>query len=83
MDLLVTYTQVWYLKYIITVVIAPQDICLQQRIQLVSLRMWVRSLALLSESEIQCCRELQCRSQMRLRSCVAVAVAQVSGYSSD
>ena len=28
-------------------------------------------------------RELWCRSQMWLRSCVAVAVAQAGGYSSD
>ena len=30
--------------------------------------------ALLSELRIRCCHELCCRSQMRLRSCVAVAV---------
>ena len=34
-----------------------------------------QSLASLSGSGIWCCRELQCRSQTRLRSGVAVAVA--------
>ena len=32
---------------------------------------------------IWCCRELQCRLQMQLGSCVAVAVVQASSYSSD
>ena len=42
---------------------------------LVSMRMWVRSLALLSGLGIPCCCELWCRSQMRLGSHIAVAVA--------
>ena len=37
--------------------------------------LWVRSLALLSGSRIRCCRELWCRLQTQLGSCVAVAVA--------
>ena len=45
--------------------------------------MTVRSLALLSGSRIWCCCELWCRSQTRLRSCVAVAVAQAGRCSSD
>ena len=35
--------------------------------------MWVRSLALISGLRIRHCRELQWRSQRRLRSCMAVA----------
>ena len=48
-----------------------------QRLQtrLVSMRTWVPSLALLSGLKIQCCRELRCRSQRRLGSSIAVAVA--------
>ena len=42
-------------------------------IQLVSMRMWVQSLASLSGLGIQRCRELWCRLQMRLRSCAAAA----------
>ena len=37
-------------------------------------RMWVQFLAPLSGLKIRCCRELWYRSQMRLGSCVAVAV---------
>ena len=40
-------------------------------------RLWVRSLASLSGLRICRCRELWYRSQMWLRSCVAVAVAVV------
>ena len=43
------------------------------------MRMWVRSLALLSGLRIQHCCELQCRSQLRLGSGVAVA----GSYRSD
>ena len=49
-------------------------------VQLVSMRMWVWSLpglaqwALPSGLKIQHCHELWCRSQLRLRSCAAVAV---------
>ena len=38
------------------------------RTQLVSMRMQIRSLALLSALRLQCCCELQCRSQIWLRS---------------
>ena len=46
----------------------------QKRIQLGSMRLWVRSLASLSGLRIWQCRELWCRLQTRLGSCVAVAV---------
>ena len=46
----------------------------QTLIQLVSMRMQVRSLASLSGSGIQRCCEPWCRSQTQLRSSVAVAV---------
>ena len=42
---------------------------------IVSRRMWVQSLALLSGLRIWHCCKLQCRSQVQLRSGVAVAVA--------
>ena len=45
-----------------------------QGIWLVSMRMLVRSLALLSELRMWHCRELCSRSQMRLRFYIAVAV---------
>ena len=48
----------------------------QKQIQLGTMRLWVRSLALLSGLRIWCCHELWCRSQMRCRSCIAVAVAR-------
>ena len=50
---------------------------------LVSMRMPVRSLALLSGSEIWCCHELWCRSQMSLGSAVVVAVVKAGSCSSD
>ena len=40
----------------------------------VSMRVWVLSLALLSGLRTQCCRKLQCRSQMQLGFSVAVTV---------
>ena len=43
----------------------------------------VQSLASLKGLRIPLCRELQCRSQTWLGSCIAVAVAQASRYSSD
>ena len=46
----------------------------QIRIRLVSMRMQVRSLALLSGLRIQHCHELWCGSQMWLGSRVAVAL---------
>ena len=42
----------------------------------------MQSLSLLSGLKIRCCCELWCRSQMRLRSGVAVAVVSAGGYSS-
>ena len=47
----------------------------QKRIRLVTMRLGVQSLTLLSGLRIQCCCELWCRLQTQLRSCVAVAVA--------
>ena len=55
----------------------------QKWIWLGTLRLWVRSLTLLSGLRIQHCCELWCRSQMQLRSCVAVAGVQARGYSLD
>ena len=49
-------------------------------IQLGIMRMQVRSLASISGFRIRCCRELWCTLQMRLRSCIAVAVVQASSY---
>ena len=54
-----------------------------KQIQLVSMRMKVRSLALPSGLRIQCCCELWGRSQMLVGSDVAVAVLQASSYSSN
>ena len=54
-----------------------------KRIQLGTMRLRLRSLASLSGLRIQHCRDLRCRSQMRLGSCVAVALVQVGSYSSD
>ena len=45
------------------------------------MRTQVRSLASLSGLRIKRCHELWCRSQLWLRSSVAVAVAQVGNYS--
>ena len=52
-----------------------------KRMQPVSMRMQVQPLALLSGLGIQCCCELWCRLQMRLRSHVAVSVVQAGCYS--
>jgi len=54
-----------------------------KRISLVSMRTQVRSLALLSGLRVQHCHELCCRSQMQLRSGIAVAVVRDGRYSSD
>ena len=43
------------------------------RTRLVSMRIWVQSLAWISGLRIQCCLEPWCRSQMQLRSRAAVA----------
>ena len=54
------------------------------RIWLETMKLRVQSLASLSGLRIQHCHELWwCRSQMQLRSRVAVAVVQVGSYSSD
>ena len=55
----------------------------QKQIWLVSMRMQVGSLALLSGLGIQRCHELWHRSQMRLGSCIAVLVVWAGGYSSN
>ena len=47
----------------------------QKQIRLGTMRLQVQSLASLSELRIQHCRELWCRLQTRLGSCVSVAVA--------
>ena len=47
------------------------------------MRMWVQFLASLSELRILRCHELWRRSQMRLGSCMTVAVAQSGSCSSD
>ena len=54
-----------------------------QRTRLVSMKMRVQSLALPSGLGIQHCHKLWHRLQMRLGSCVAVAVVQASSCSSD
>ena len=51
------------------------------RNRLVYMRMWAQSLALLSGLRIQYCHELQCRSQMSLRSSIAVVMAQAGSCS--
>ena len=55
----------------------------QKRIQLETMKLRVQSLASLRGLRSQRCRELWCRSQMRLRSGVAVAVAEAGSCSSD
>ena len=55
----------------------------QKRIQLGTMRLQVQALALLSGLRIWCYRELWCRSQTRLGSRIAVALAKASSYSSD
>ena len=53
------------------------------RTRLVSMRMWVQSLASLSALRILHCHKLECRSQIWLRSGVTVAVMQASSCNSD
>ena len=45
------------------------------------MKVWIQSLAMLSGLRTQSCGELWCRLQMRLRSCVAMAVAVVQAGS--
>ena len=52
-------------------------------IWLTSMRTQVRSQASLSGLRLRCCYELWCRSQMRLKSSISVALVQDSVYSSD
>ena len=54
-----------------------------ETIQIGTIRLQVQSLASLSGLRIHCCRELWCRSQLWLRSCVFVAVAQAGGCKSN
>ena len=53
-----------------------------KQIRLVSMRMQVQSLALLSGLGILCCCELWCKSHTQARSCFAVAVPLAGSYSS-
>ena len=55
----------------------------QKRIQLGTMRLWVRSLASLRGLRIWRCRELWCRSQTWPGSHAVVAVMQAGSYSSD
>ena len=55
----------------------------RKQIELGTMRLRVQSLASLSGLRIWCCHELWCRSQMRLRSGVAVAVLQAGSCGSD
>ena len=55
----------------------------RKQIRLGTMRVWVRSLASLSGLRIRHCLELWCRSQTRLGSGIAVAVAQAGSNSSD
>ena len=48
--------------------------CVAAETNLITIRMWVPSLALLSGSGIWCCRELRCRLQTPFRFQGAVAV---------
>ena len=59
------------------------DVAQWKQIWLVSMRMWVPSLVLLSGLGIRWCCELWCRSQMQLGSHIAVAVVQASSYGSN
>ena len=52
-------------------------------IWLVSMRMWVRSLASLSSLRIWRCHKLWCRSKTGLRSHIAVVVGQAGNASAD
>ena len=47
---------------------------------LVSMKMWVRSLTLFSGLRIQCCYKLRHRSKMQLDSDIAMAVAQTGSW---
>ena len=55
----------------------------QKQTQLISMRMWVRSLALFSGLKIWCCRELWYRVHTWLASGIGMAVAVAGSCSSD
>ena len=55
-----------------------KNIFLQKRIQLGTMRLWVRSLASISGLRVRRCRELWCRSQTQLGSGIAVVAAKAS-----
>ena len=55
----------------------------QKRIWLVTIRLWVWSLASLNRLRIWHCPELCCKSQMRLGSGIVVTVVQAGSCSSD
>ena len=65
--------------------IKPAPLVQWKQIWLVSMKMWVWSLALLSGSGMWHCCEMRCRSQMQLGSwdALAVAVEQAGSCSSD
>ena len=52
-----------------------------KQIRLGTVRLQVRSLALLSGLRIRCCRKLQCRLQTQLGSDIAVVVAVAQAHS--
>ena len=64
----------WVRKGTLQLVIVNPVVAQQKQIRLVSMRMWVWSLASFSGSGIRRCSEPWCRSKMRLGSQVAVAV---------
>ena len=68
------YTIQWTIMGLLNFVHEGVSVVAQwKQILLVSMRIWVRSLALLSGSGISHCHELWCGLQMWLRSCFAVA----------
>ena len=54
-----------------------------KKIQLVSMRMWIPSLASFSGLGIWCCCEMRCKSQTQLGSQVSVAVVKAGSCSSN
>ena len=76
---------IWRFNYINTqkLLLGVPIVAQRKRIRLGTIRLQVQSLASISGLRIQRCRELWCRSQMRLGSGVAVAGLQAGGNSSD
>ena len=62
---------------------AVPTVAQRKQIRLVSMRTWIRSLALLRASGVRHCRELWCRLQTQLGSGVAVAAVEAGSCSSD